>query len=65
MPPLAPRPFTQAARRHYRMFHDAGLGFRPFLDGAPWYRQKRRSRPVFTPSYTSHPGYAPTPDNHF
>lgn len=44
MLPLAPRPFQQRARRHYRLFAGTWFGYAAFLTGAPWYRTMRRRR---------------------
>ena len=41
MPPFAPRPFSQLARRNYRLGLDIPRGYLPFADPAI-YRQKRR-----------------------
>lgn len=45
MPPLAPRPFLQLARRCWSLRIDVPRGYFPVLSGAPWYRRRRR-RPV-------------------
>ena len=45
MPPLAPRPFQQRARRHWRMHAGTWFGYTAFINAVPWYRvQRRRTR---------------------
>lgn len=48
MPPLAPRPFSQMARRDVRLYGNTLQGLRGALSAAPWYRRmRRRSAPAF------------------
>jgi hypothetical protein len=49
MQPLAPRPFCQRARRHWRLFAGTWFGYTAFLSGAPWYRTRRRRPAVSAP----------------
>ena len=51
MPPLAPRPFSQIARRHLRQCAGTYFGYTAFISPAPWYRQRRR-RSKFRPNKT-------------
>lgn len=39
---LAPRPFSQLARRHYRLFGGICAGYNAFLVGKPYYHAHRR-----------------------
>jgi hypothetical protein len=57
MPPFAPRPFSQLARRNYRLGLDIPRGYLPFADPAI-YRQKRRrawTQPVVSYRSFAHP----------
>lgn len=46
MPPLAPRPFSQMARRDVRLYGNTLQGLRGAVAAVPWYRrQGRRPRP--------------------
>jgi hypothetical protein len=42
--PLAPRPFSQSARRFYRLGLDIPLGFLHAVSAVPWLRVQRRRR---------------------
>ena len=40
--PVAPRPFSQLARRHWRMHAGTYFGYTAFITATPWYSQRRR-----------------------
>jgi len=44
MPPLAPRPFVQLARRCLSLRLTLPRGYAGAIDGAPWYWRQRRRR---------------------
>jgi hypothetical protein len=44
--PLAPRPFSQLARRDYRLYGLTLRGYSIALSAEPWYRTGRQRRPV-------------------
>ncbi len=46
MPPLSPRPFSQAARRSYRLGLDIPIGLLHAISAAPWLRAHRRRAAV-------------------
>jgi hypothetical protein len=43
MPPIAPRPFTQLARRCWRLRIEVPRGYLSGVSAPPWYRRMRRS----------------------
>jgi hypothetical protein len=46
MPPIAPRPFCQLARRCWRLRIELPRGYFGGLSAPPWYRRmRRRARP--------------------
>jgi hypothetical protein len=53
MPPLAPRPFSQLARRDHRLYGLALRGYSIALGAAPWYRSGRRRRSAFRRNHTA------------
>jgi hypothetical protein len=44
MPPIAPRPFVQLARRCWRLRTDVPRGYLGGICNAPWYHARRRRR---------------------